>query len=114
MSKKDLSFLDFVKDFYSSKGKRHNDIAHRRTQVDFLRNKKGDLVIENIIRLESIEADYNTFILKNKIVAQPLPHIGKLRSNLDSNKDIYCKASRKIINQYFKEDFDELGYNVLK
>ena len=33
------NFLDFAKNYYLETSKRHNDLAHKRSQIDFLRTK---------------------------------------------------------------------------
>jgi hypothetical protein len=105
------SFLDFLQNYYTSSNRDHNALAHKRPQVDFLRNKKGEIVVDNIIKLESLNEDYDQFKLKYGIIANDMPHIGKQRKE-KSFLDYYDEQTKKIVSELFYVDFLELGYPI--
>jgi hypothetical protein len=103
------TFLDFVKNFYYEPHIRHNDLAHKRAQIDFLRDKKGNLVVDNIIKFENLNSDFDLFKLKYNIECKDIPHIGK-QTRTKKYNEIYCNESKRLISEYFKEDIEIFNY----
>ena len=103
------TFLEFVKTYFYSENRDHNDLAHKRTQLDFIRNKKGDIILDYIIRFEYLEKDYEAFKLKYKIDAAKMPHIGKQRIK-KNYKEYYCEESLKVVSDIFKEDIEYFNF----
>lgn len=111
MGKAYSSFPEFLKSYYDSKNRDHNALAHKRPQIDFLRDKKGNLVVDNIIRFESLNNEFEFFKSKHGIVSGSIPHIGKQRENM-AYKKYYCQESKALAEELFLEDFSELGYDI--
>jgi hypothetical protein len=105
------SFLDFLQRYYTSPNRDHNALAHKRLQVDYLRDKKGDIVVDNIIKFESLNEDFENFKLKYGINCDDMPHIGKQRKE-KSFLDYYDEETKKRVSELFYSDFLELGYPI--
>lgn len=103
------NFLDFAKKYYKSNSRRHNDLAHKRTQIDFLRDKRGNVIVDNLIRFENLNNDFELFKEKYSINCESLPFIGK-QTRKKTYKDYYCKESKNLISEYFKEDIEIFNY----
>lgn len=104
---------------------RHNILAFKRKQVDFLRDINGNLATEVFIaRVESLEEDLSAyeqqlsspnFLHKSKVLASPLAakQHQTARHGLDARRE-YIYISQEVKNwvyQNYKEDFDLLGYS---
>lgn len=110
MGKNYKNFTEFLDKYYTSPPINHGDLAHKRTQIDFIRSKNGSIAIDNIIRYEFLERDYNLFLQRNKIKLGNIPHIGK--QNRDSDyKKYYSSKDQKKIKKLFKDDLEYFGYS---
>lgn len=99
------TFENFVERYYSSDNLDHNDLAHKRTQLSYLTDFKGNIVVDNIIRFEFLKSDFNNFINKYKIESNYLPHLGKQRNNV-SYKEFYNEKTLNLVNKIFKDDIE--------
>jgi hypothetical protein len=109
----DLSFKDFVKSYYDSEGRDHNDLAHKRTQLDYLRNKKGEIIVDNILRFEHLNDDFELFKEKYSLIADAMPHIGQQRDK-KRYQDFYCEESYETVTRVFKEDIEYFNFKMAK
>lgn len=109
MGGENQSFKDFLMTYYSSPNRNHNDLAHKRPQIDYLRDKSGKIVIDNIIYFENLNNEFLQFKNKYNIKALDLPHIGKQKRKLSYQK-YYCDESKEIVETLFKEDIDQFNY----
>ncbi|MBU2927583.1 sulfotransferase family 2 domain-containing protein [Winogradskyella psychrotolerans] len=107
----DLSFKDFVKTYYTTEGRDHNDLAHKRTQLDYLRNKKGEIVVDNILRFENLNEDFKRFKDKYNLKVDEMPHIGKQRDK-KKYQEFYCDESFAIVSEVFKEDIEYFNFKM--
>lgn len=103
------NFLDFLENYFASPNRDHNALAHKRPQIDFLRNKKGEIVVNEFIKFENLNDDFEAFKLKYGIHALEIPHLGK-QSREKSFKDYYCQESINIVESIFKDDIDFFDY----
>lgn len=102
-----VDFLDFLKQYYMASNRDHNALAHKRSQVDFLRDKKGIFAMDYVIRFENLHEDFEDFKVKFGIHSDKLPHIGKQKNKKDY-MDYYNEETKKIVDELFKEDFELL------
>lgn len=110
------NFLDFLKHYYTTPNRDHNALAHKRPQIDFLRDKTGKMAMDYVIRFEYLQEDFEDFKEKYGIACAKMPHIGKQRTKKDF-MDFYNDESKKIVEALFEEDFKMLGtvkYEVKK
>jgi hypothetical protein len=106
MGKSYKNFLDFLTHYYTAPDRDHNTLAHKRPQIDYLRDKKGNMVIDYILRFENLEEDFEDFKLKYGISSSKIPHIGKQKSA--NYLTYYDEKSKKIVEELFQDDFQEL------
>lgn len=99
------NFKDFLNKHYNSPNRDHNALAHKRQQIDYLRDKKGDIAVDNILRLEHLNEDFERFKNKYKINSNKIPHIGKQKDDNVIEK-YYDSESKKLVKILFKDDFD--------
>ena len=104
-----INFLDFIEKYYYGDNKNHGILSHKRPQIDFIRDKKGTIVVDNLIRFENIGEDFKFFTKQFKIKSNSLGHIGKSKNNV-SYKTYYCEKSYEIVLKLFKEDINYFGY----
>ena len=71
----------------------------------------GKIVIENIIRFENLESDYDNFCKKFSI-ENKLEHLNKNdKKDLKSKDEIYTIEQRGLIYKYFEKDFEHFDYS---
>lgn len=87
----------------------HNQRAHRRSQIDFLRDRKGRLAVNKLLRFETLAGDFESFLSPRTELELSLPRVGYSGRTRDY-RDYYNDASRERIEQEFKEDMHEFGY----
>ena len=80
------SFRDFCYEWFDiGKENTHGELAHRRPQVDFIINLKGENVMDYILRFENLEQDFACLIEKLSLDNKQLPHIHKDAGSASSN-----------------------------
>lgn len=89
----------------------HNQIAHKRTQFEFLTLDGSTVAVENILRYESLGKDFDAFISSQGLPAKGLGWRGKQRKSRDY-REHYTEAAREMVEQYFEKDFEMLGYEL--
>lgn len=99
---------EFIEDYYVSDDLNHNDRAHKRMQLDYLKDVNGNIVINEILRFENLAEDFNAFIRKYKIDTTPLSHFGK--SNRKNYRNYYDAETQIIVSDFFREDINYFGY----
>lgn len=110
MGKEYGSFKDFIEIYYAEQAINHNDLAHKRPQIDFIRSKDGGIAVDNIIRYESLEKDYSAFLAKHNISTGTIPHIGKQKKDGDYKK-YYSSETKEKVGQIFYSDLEHLNYS---
>jgi hypothetical protein len=110
MAKEGQSFKQFLLEYYNQPNRNHNDLAHKRPQIDFLRDKSGKIAVNNIIHFETLYDDFEKFVTKYNIDTAKLPHIGK-QNRISTYKEYYCEETKSLVEKMFKEDIEHLGYN---
>lgn len=89
----------------------HNTKALRRSQHDYCFDLAGQCAMENMIRFETLKADFDTFcrdILKE--APQTLAHMGKASRSHFS--EYYTPHARALIRSYYAEDFEAFSYST--
>ena len=105
----DLSdFKSFWREFLVYDGLDHNQIAHRRTQKSYVVDCRGKLAIDNLLRFESLNDDFEQFCRDHSLEHAGLPKLGA-HDRLDYH-DFYDSEARKLVESIFAEDIDEFKY----
>lgn len=77
-------------------------------QLDYLRNARGELLVDHIYRFENYRADVADLCRRFGVDASALPHSkGSIHANY---VDYYTDATRQIVADRFAEDIACFGY----
>ncbi len=88
---------------------RHNALAHRRRQVDFIKDLSGDLAVHHLLRFESLDQDFSQFCSTVGLVNSALPTLGS--NHLGQPwATLYSPSAVSAIQDRFREDFELLNY----
>jgi hypothetical protein len=93
------NFKDYIK------WRVHNEV---RYQSDFLYNQDGELAVDYVGRLETIEEDFN-FLCNKLSLNASLPHIN--RSQHKKYLELYDEESKELVENAFQKDIKLLGYS---
>lgn len=88
----------------------HNERAHRRTQISYLRDSLGHLIVETILRFENLPAEFDDFLKERRINGVELPFLGKSGRRHDY-REFFDEESRKLIETNFGDDLEYFKYN---
>jgi hypothetical protein len=109
--KENVDFNKWVKLTYKEKNKKYwNCSVIFKPQIDWVKDNKGKVILPNkIIRFEKIKEDFNevTSYLEADIT---LPHLNKSTDKKQNYREKYNSESKKIIEEYFKEDLEYFNY----
>ncbi|KCZ47244.1 hypothetical protein HY17_19065 [Hyphomonas sp. CY54-11-8] len=89
--------------------KDHNERAHRRPQLDYMRNKFGNIAIDHVLRFESLDADFCEF---SRLLGIPETNIKRQGASgrVRSYHDYYSLYSKKLVEAAFGADIETFGY----
>jgi hypothetical protein len=106
------SFRNFCYEWFdTAKENNHEELAHRRSQFDFIVNLKGENAMDYILRFENIQQDFTRLTKKLQLDNLHLPHIHKDGGSASSNyRNIYTDETKKKIYQLFECDIDYFKY----
>lgn len=106
---KNISFDEWIKFTYKEKRPEFRKAGPNffSTQKEWLLNKNGKIDIDYIVRFENLIEDYR--VIQDIIgIKEKLPHLNKTERK--PYKKYYSKESKKIVEDYFKDDFEEFNY----
>lgn len=87
----------------------HNERAHRRSQVDYILDRRGRRAVETVLRYESLGDDFSAFMTR---IGQPqitLPWHGRSTRSRHYT-DYFTPAARRRVESEFADDLDVFGY----
>jgi hypothetical protein len=99
----ETSFTDFLVK-YAGKG-------NLRPQTYWLKNLKGEIPLDFIIRFENLSEEFNDAINQMNIGQITLPH--KKKSPIENYQEYYTKKSIKVVEKVYKEEIEMFGYSFL-
>ncbi|MET0013491.1 MAG: sulfotransferase family 2 domain-containing protein [Sedimenticola sp.] len=103
-------FQEFCKNWYSLDSGSHNQLAHKRQQVDFVLDCRGDLGVDRVLRFESLASDFLNMCEEWGLGEISLPHAGKQTDSSDY-RDLYTAVSREVIESMYKDDIEFFDYS---
>ncbi|MFC4720906.1 sulfotransferase family 2 domain-containing protein [Geojedonia litorea] len=110
MTKQPISFKDWVIKVFVEEdsyyyGKRP---LLYQPQVEWLKNKEGEIDINQIIRFENLNVEFEK--VANTIgIASSLPHLNSTKKS--NYREYYDQETKAIITEYFKEDIETFDYS---
>ena len=107
-----VSFKKFVMTFEDEYYKKYYPFY---TCYDYLIDNEGNIMVDHIIKFESLNSDYNDFCNKFNIT-NDLMHINKniyKPKNVDY-KNMYDEEMKEVIERIFKKDFETFNYSYEK
>ncbi len=86
--------------------------CHLVPQYAYLRNKDGTSNVTDIVRCETLDKDLTRIGRKYNLafLQSPIPH--KNKSPITVTSQDLNAASIMLVNQYYKKDFEQLGYQL--
>jgi len=88
----------------------HNIRAHRRSQIDFIRNRHGEIAVDHILRFENLADDLSDLLtrfgIRNRMVAR-VGDSGRKREY----RDFYTPDAQRLVDNAFGQDIEKLGYS---
>ena len=79
------------------------------TQVDWLKNVEEEIKIDLFLRFEALNSDYSKFA-QDIGISNNLPHLNKSLEQPVCYKEFYNSETRRIVQNYFKEDLEIFKY----
>lgn len=77
-------------------------------QYSWLSDLRGNIIVDNIIRFENLQAEFNSLLEKLDLSAT-LPHVKKTERG--HYRDYFDSDSMKAVENYFGVDIDYFGYS---
>ena len=115
------NFYKLAEDGYTLEKRDGTEVGipyHVRTQYSFIVNEDGDPVVDFLIKLESIEGDWDrlTEILKDKdIILKDKSFLNRkkgTRTRIKTNeREELTEASKKKLSELYAKDFEFFGYD---
>lgn len=78
------------------------------TFQDFIRDEEGNIVIDDILKIENLQEDFDKLCEKLDLGDIKIPHLNK--GNSENWREFYNEKSKKIIAEIHKEDLGMFGY----
>jgi hypothetical protein len=112
----DTNALDYF-NFVDSKEEQEQELIqsawylHRTPQIYYMIGESGNIMLDYIGRLETIDSDMEFLSNKLDLDVQFVPRINITNENNESYKDYYDDETRKIIEDRFRMDIEAFGYD---
>lgn len=87
----------------------HNVAAHRRPQAAYVAGHASALKVDEILRFERLNADFDALMARLGAGERTLPWVGR-QQHLRNSDDLYTPGARKAVARAFEIDFDTFGY----
>ena len=107
---KNASIHECAKLLKAGKLKHNHDWNHWQPQVYWLKNIGQKFGLDFIGRFENLEKDFE-FVQKEIGIKTGLPVMNQSSKNTD-DEIILDKETKLILSEYYKQDFEELGYHT--
>lgn len=87
-----------------------DDIRRFRTQKSWVSNLEGEVVLNQVLRYESLQKDFDKLCDNLGRPSMKLPHTNKTKRNRDY-KTYYDAETTDVVRKYFQEDLEYWGYS---
>jgi len=85
-------------------------LRDRWNQVQYIWNDEGDVLVDFIVHLETIEEDMRIVCERLDIPFSGVPHLNK-ESVSFNYRDYYDDETREVVGNWFREDLEQFGYD---
>jgi len=92
---------------------RHDDfINHWRPQSDWVTDNNGEVIIDFVGRVETIDADFQAVArqFENPIDSLPVTNTSNGTTSARKYRSAFTDTARHIVADYYQEDVDRFGY----
>ena len=107
---KDISFVDFCKSDFAWYPEIEK--SHLTTQLNFLTDVNGIMCVDEIVRFENLQKDFDRVCDKIGIPHQKIPH--KNKTEHKPYWEYYNDETREIVEKKFEGDINAFGYEFGK
>ncbi len=87
----------------------HNERAHRRPQIDFLLDRRGERAVETVLRYEELAQDFDAFMKSVGLPRITLPWHGQ-SARSRNHREYLTATSRMLIETEFGDDIEAFEY----
>ena len=110
MKEKPIPFEDWVKQTYGpDKNSFYYDIPKMfQPQIEWLKDREGNVVVECVLKFESLNRHFDAISSKLGIANHALPHLNAT-VKVDYRK-FYSDETAQIVQDWFREDIARFGY----
>lgn len=103
-------FKLFWRDSESAHRADHHYAAFLRTQLSFLRDLSGGIVVERILRYENLKENFRNLCLEFGLEYKTLEVIGARQHDIPY-QEFYDAEAKEMIEHYFQEDITYFDYS---
>lgn len=88
-----------------------DDISWYGTQLSYLKNKKGEIIVDQVIKFENLQDDFNVVCEKIGIKKNNLLHLNKSENSQIDYKNYYTEKQRDFVGNIYLEDIEYFNYS---
>lgn len=88
----------------------HNLRAHRRNQVDFIRDRRGEIAIDHVLRFDDIGHDFAALSDRMGWSDVDIKRVGD-SGRRRTYREYYTEGAKALVEQYFAEDLKVFGFS---
>lgn len=111
MGKAYEDLASFIQHWYDEPSKSHNELAHKRSQMDFIVDKRGKVVIDHLLRFENLGQDFSQLVEALGLNAQKLGHIGNQNPQKTPYHEHYNPQTKQMVAERFAEEIEYFQYH---
>ncbi|MFT4825849.1 MAG: chondroitin 4-sulfotransferase 11 [Halioglobus sp.] len=101
----DVSFETFIHSFAK------NELMLR--QVDFIAPHGKGLQVDRVGKFEDLDSDFSVICERLQLSVEKLPVVRSSNNNREAS-ELWTPSARKVINEYFLEDFTSFDYEMIE
>jgi hypothetical protein len=103
------NFQTWLRQWLDAEPTTHSEVSFRRPQWMYCTDLRGQVVLDHLLKFESLAEDFESLCLELGIEHTQLPWIGKRRDRA-SYAEFYDGAARRAVEQAYAEDFERFEY----
>lgn len=104
----DETLEDFISRFFIRQADvlDHNLVAHRKSQLDFIRGVDGSICMDYLLHFDELEKSYEKALSNEGFENISLPHITNTRRSSIERSDILTSTALNMIEEIFSDDIE--------